>query len=194
MTKAEKTRQFIIEKSSPLFNVKGIAGTVMSDIMEATRLAKGSLYVHFDDKEDLSRCVVDYNLNLVVERPLEAASKQKTARAKLIAFLSAIGERHPSILGGCPILNLGMEADDTNPVIRNKVGKAMKKMLTTIQTFVSMGIKAGEFKKNWNAEEFAAKSFALLEGGIMMAKISGSADKRKVIMEIIKKEIEENSI
>ena len=50
MTKGEETRQFIIEKAAPIFNTKGIAATSMSDSMEATKLSKGIMYVHFDNK------------------------------------------------------------------------------------------------------------------------------------------------
>jgi TetR/AcrR family transcriptional repressor of nem operon len=58
MTKAERTRQFIIEKAAPIFNQKGVAGTSMSDIMEATKLAKGGLYGNFESKEEI--CVEAY--------------------------------------------------------------------------------------------------------------------------------------
>ena len=40
MSKAERTKQFIIEKSAPIINKKGMAGTSLSDIMEATKLAR----------------------------------------------------------------------------------------------------------------------------------------------------------
>ena len=38
MNKAEKTRQFIVEKTAPIFNMKGDAGTSLSDMTEATGL------------------------------------------------------------------------------------------------------------------------------------------------------------
>ena len=40
MTKSERTRQFIIEQSAAIINKKGVAGTAISDLMEATKLAK----------------------------------------------------------------------------------------------------------------------------------------------------------
>jgi hypothetical protein len=44
MTKAERTKKYIVEKAADLINRKGIAGTSLSDIMEATQLAKGGVY------------------------------------------------------------------------------------------------------------------------------------------------------
>jgi AcrR family transcriptional regulator len=40
MSKAEKTKQFIIEKTAPLFNTKGYNSTSLSDITQATGLTK----------------------------------------------------------------------------------------------------------------------------------------------------------
>ncbi|HWZ04629.1 MAG TPA: TetR family transcriptional regulator, partial [Mucilaginibacter sp.] len=59
MTKAERTRQFIIEKAAPIFNKKGIAGTAISDIMEVTKLAKGGVYGNFESKEEI--CLEAFN-------------------------------------------------------------------------------------------------------------------------------------
>ena len=53
MSKAEKTKQFIIEKTAPLFNMKGYSGTSMSDITAATGLTKGSMYGNFENKTKL---------------------------------------------------------------------------------------------------------------------------------------------
>ena len=44
MGKSEQTKAFIIEKTAPLFNSKGYAGTSISDITGATNLTRGSVY------------------------------------------------------------------------------------------------------------------------------------------------------
>jgi len=46
-TKAERTRQFIIEQAAPLFNERGVAGVSIDDVLKVTRVAKGCLYGHF---------------------------------------------------------------------------------------------------------------------------------------------------
>lgn len=192
MTKAEKTRQFIIEKAAPIFNIKGVAATAMSDIMEATKLAKGSLYVHFENKEELSYCVVDYNLNLLAEKVLGAVNRQKTAKAKLFAYLDYLSEPlNPPVEGGCPMINFGMEADDTNATIKQKVNGLSEATQYRLAEIIKQGIKDGEFKSSWNADDFAIKMFALVEGGVMVTRISGNTDKMKVIVRLLKKEIEE---
>ena len=65
MTKAERTRQFIIETTAPIFNSKGYEGTSISDITAATGLTKGSVYGNFKDKNELAAAVFDYNLEKI---------------------------------------------------------------------------------------------------------------------------------
>jgi len=195
MTKADKTKKWIIEQAAPIFNKRGVAGTAMSDIMEATKLSKGSLYVHFQDKEELSYSAVDFNLNLFVTRISEIMGRHKTAKEKLLGMLDSLSDPlHPPIVGGCPMLNFGLEADDTNPVILQKVNKTITTVQQGVSSLVQQGIKSGQFRKTWNPKIFATKMFALLEGGILLSRVSGKRDQMEIIIKIIKDEVEENSL
>jgi AcrR family transcriptional regulator len=191
MTKAEKTRQFIIEQSAPLFNTKGLAGTSMSDIMEATGMAKGGLYGHFETKEDLSYAVVDYNMNQVGIKLRAAISKATSAKGKLEAALDFFSNpmKHP-VEGGCPLLNFGMEADDTNQVIRKKIKNGIDETESVLQKIIEEGIASGEFKDNNNAREMAIKMFAMIEGATMICRVAGHNSQMKIIISILRKDLE----
>ncbi|MDO1450131.1 TetR/AcrR family transcriptional regulator [Rhodocytophaga aerolata] len=192
MTKAERTRQLILEKAAPLFNTKGVAGTSLSDILEVTKLAKGSLYVHFENKEDLAHEVVDYQLDRLANVVETAMSRKKTAKEKLFAYIDLyLDPLNPPIIGGCPLLNFGMEADDTDEVIRKKVHQLVEKAQQNIRSIVERGIETGELKSDWDAKEFATTMFAMVEGGIMMSRIAGNNKAMQVIARSLKNEIEE---
>ncbi|PZR29384.1 MAG: TetR/AcrR family transcriptional regulator [Citrobacter freundii] len=191
MTKAEKTRQFIIEQSAPLFNTKGLAGTSMSDIMEATGMAKGGLYGHFETKEDLSYAVVDYNTSQVGLKLRAAIGKAKTAKGKLEAALDFFSNpMKPPVEGGCPLLNFGMEADDTNQVIRKKIKNGIDETESVLQKIIEEGIASGEFKNTNNAREMAIKMFAMIEGATMICRVAGHNNQMKIIIDILRKDLE----
>lgn len=195
MTKPERTKQFIIEASAPIFNSKGIAGTVMQDIMDATKLAKGTLYHHFENREELAHAAVDYNLELWKGATNKVLKKHKTARGKIIGFLNLFSDPlNPPVFGGCPMLNFGTEADDTSPVVLAKVRKLVKEVQNSLKDIVNQGIADGEFRADWDAKRFAIKAFALMEGGTLISRITGSNAEMKIIVQIIKSEIEENSL
>jgi TetR/AcrR family transcriptional repressor of nem operon len=195
MTKAEKTRQFIIEQSAPIFNTKGIVATSMSDIMEATKLAKGSLYVHFENKDELSYAAVDYNLNAFLERTIAEADKYTTAKEKFFALLDYLGDPlNPPVKGGCPMMNFGMEADDTSPVIREKVHKLICSVQEGMTLMIQKGIADGEFKKDWDPVVFATKAYAMVEGGILISRVSGEITQMQMLIGLLKKEMNENTL
>src|SRR5258708_18900719 len=85
MTKGEQTRQMILKQSAPIFNKKGIAATAMSDIMEATGLSKGSLYVHFDNKDVLAETVVDCHMDQLVQKTINTINRLDHRKATIFA-------------------------------------------------------------------------------------------------------------
>ena len=195
MTKAERTRQFIIEQSAPLFNTKGVAGTAMSDIMEATKMAKGGLYGHFESKDDLSHAVVDYCLTSIGEKLTNAINKQKTAKGKLFAFIDFYSNPlNPPLKGGCPMVNFGMEADDTSLVIKNKIKDGMEWSEKRLVAIINDGITNGEIKADVNAKDLSIKIFAMLEGGTMITRVMNDPGQISAIVRMLKTEIEEQII
>lgn len=195
MTKGEETRQFIIEKAAPIFNTKGIAATSMSDIMEATQLSKGSMYVHFENKEVLACAAVEHNMKILNDKLQKHLSRFKTAKEQLFAYIDFFSDpNHPPVVGGCPLLNFGTEADDTNPIVKERVNRGIRQGEELLSGIIEKGIVNKEFRADWNASDFATVLFAMLEGGHLMARMSGKNAKIEVISHNLKKIIQENSL
>ena len=194
MTKAERTRQFIIEKAAPIFNQKGIAGTSMSDIMEATKLAKGGLYGNFESKEEICLESFKYLTDSLSAEINKSIGAKTTAKEKLFALLDFYENRlFKSNTGGCPILNFGTEADDTNPLIKQKVNEAITRFQLRISNIIRQGYESGEFSKTFDADTFAIKMFTMIEGAILISKVQNSSKHMRVVINMLKTEIEQNS-
>ncbi|MGO4771241.1 TetR/AcrR family transcriptional regulator [Flavobacterium sp. W22_SRS_FK3] len=195
MAKGEETRQFIIEKAAPIFNTKGIAATAMSDIMEATKLSKGSMYVHFENKEVLACAAVDYNIKILGDQLMSKLTKSKTAKEELFTYIDFFSNAaNPPLTGGCPLLNFGAEADDTNPVVKEKINQGIKFNQQLLGNIIKKGIANGEFKPDWNAADFGTIIFAMMEGGHLISRMSGNNEKMQIIVKNLKNTIEQNSL
>ena len=192
MTKAERTKKFIVEKAADLINRKGIAGTSLSDIMEATQLAKGGVYGNFASKDAICREAFNYLAEKQYSSIKQKLDEQRTAKLKLFALLEYYNLRSIANSGGCHMLNFGTEADDTNPAIKQQVKKAMQKIESTIAGLVTLGINNKEFKKNFDAIFFAAKAFSMIEGAVFVSRIQNNNRHLLIITEALKKEIKEN--
>jgi len=195
MSKGEDTRQFIIEKAAPIFNTKGIAATAMSDIMKATKLSKGSMYVHFENKEVLACAAVDHTMKILGSKLQAEMSKSKTAKEELFTYIDFFSNPvNPPMTGGCPLLNFGTEADDTNPIVKEKVNNGLKFNQKLIEDTIIKGIAKNEFKPDWNHNEFATVMVAMMEGAHLMSRMSGNNNKMQIIIKSLKSIIEENTI
>nr|WP_162427189.1 TetR/AcrR family transcriptional regulator [Pontibacter pudoricolor] len=117
ITKAERTRQYIIEQAAHLFNQRGYSGTSLQDIMAATGLTKGGIYGHFESKEEIALAAFNYASGIILQLLSQTVNAHQTAVAKLEALLDFYKKYliSPPITGGCPVLNTSVEADDTNP-------------------------------------------------------------------------------
>jgi len=177
LSKADRTRQFIIETTAGIFNTKGYAGTSMSDITQATGLTKGSIYGNFSNKEEVALAVFDYNygkVSGVIRQRIEAA---KTYRDKLLVYAQVYDQYTRSAFfptGGCPILNTAVEADDTNLLLKDRAAKAIVKWKKGIMDLIQAGVDAGEFKQGIDNARIALTIIAMIEGAVMMSKVTNS--------------------
>lgn len=187
ISKSEKTRQFIIEKSALVFNQKGYAGTSISDIMAATGLTKGGVYGHFESKEEIAVEAFRYSMKLIGFQMQKVVDLKSNAIDKLNALVAFHKNYlfNPPIQGGCPLLNTSVEADDTNPRLREKVIKALNNWHLFIQGIVEEGKRKKEIKTLVNADEFTTLFIALTEGAVMLSKAYGDPKKLNTIFKRI---------
>lgn len=173
-SKAERTKNFIIEKTAEIFNKKGYAGTSMSDLTEATGLTKGSIYGNFENKEEVALAAFEYNYARVFDKVKAELDKAETFYEKLMVYgrvykdiIGTVGNR-----GGCPILNTAVDADDTNVPLQLSAAKAVFSWKKNLTKIIEGGIAAGEFRKGLPVEELAVSIIALIEGGVMISKVT----------------------
>ncbi len=175
MSKAQVTRNFIIQQAAEVFNQQGYQGASMSDIMEATHLKKGGIYNHFQSKDELALAAFDYAVDQVRQRYAAALRGKRYAPERLQAIVETFcaTAESPPIKGGCPLLNTAVESDDTHPALRNRTQQAMTHWQTMICKIIRGGIQRQELKANTDAATVATILTSSLEGTLMMSQLYG---------------------
>ncbi len=183
MSKAEQTRAFIIEKTAPVFNKKGFAGTSLTDLTEATGLTKGSIYGNFANKDEVALAVFDYNLKKVENTIGAEMAKQHTVKDQLLVYAKVYGGflKTSIIPGGCPIQNTAVEADDTHPALKEKAKAAILSWKAKIIKLLEKGRASKEFTASFDAEQVALTIIAMTEGGILISSITGKTNYMKLV-------------
>jgi len=193
LSKSERTKRFIVERSAPLFNTKGYAATSMSDIQKATGLAKGGIYGNFRNKDEIALEAFDYSFHKLREALRFKIKQESTAFARLNAILDFYHNysESPIIEGGCVLLNTATDADDAIPFLKERAKQGLREMLASLKHIIEKGIESGEFSKKLNPQNEAELIFAAIEGGIMMSKLSDSPAILNKVLEYLKAQIKQ---
>jgi TetR/AcrR family transcriptional regulator, transcriptional repressor for nem operon len=189
MSKSERTRQFIVEQTAPIFNEKGYAGTSITDLTNATRLTKGSIYGNFDNKDEVALAAFDYNFGRVTSYLKERILAKENSIERLLVYPNVYRDflKIPFLKTGCPLLNTSTEADDTHPRLKERAANALAFWKASLQKHVERGIERGEIKKGTNPAEVALIMMALIEGAVMMAKVTGKPNDLKITMDFLQR-------
>ncbi|MDO6472063.1 TetR/AcrR family transcriptional regulator [Maribacter sp. 1_MG-2023] len=173
-TKAERTTAFIIETVAPVFNKHGYVGTSMSDLTDATNLTKGALYGNFENKEALALAAFEYNRSLLLTSIDEHLAIEGKAMAKienLIEFYKKY-DIFTMKMGGCPILNVGIDAQHNNKLLAAAAKETIKDIEGKIALVFENGINKGELKLPVSPLQFSKQLFTIIQGAIAMATIT----------------------
>ncbi|HOY11675.1 MAG TPA: TetR/AcrR family transcriptional regulator [Saprospiraceae bacterium] len=187
-SKSDLTRQFIIEKSAPIFNTKGYSATSMNDILQATGLTKGGVYGNFDSKDQIAIEAFELSIGKVKEGIRFKTKNESTAQGKLFAIFNFYKNFSiiPLTEGGCPLLNTAIEADDNLPFMKVKAQKALNELLASLEYIIQNGIESNEFKEGIDAKKEAALIFSVIQGGLMMSKLSDNPKILNGLLETLK--------
>lgn len=191
ITKAERTRQFIIEKASHLFNKKGFHGTSMNDILSATGLAKGGVYGNFASKEEIVKEAFLYSFKQVSEELSSRIRSRSNAPDKLISVIDYYynyNSRSP-IEGGCPVVNYTTHADETLPELRAVTAMAVKTMLTTIEHILIKGKEYKQLRNDLDTQLASRVIYSRIEGALMLSKAFQDDQILNGLLDELKKEI-----
>lgn len=189
MSKADHTKQFIIEKTASVFNTKGYAGTSMSDIMSATGLSKGCIYGNFENKDEVAIEAFEYNFRKVTEHMKLRLQATENSIERLLVYPDTYRNyfRYPYLQAGCPILNSATEVDDTHPALKERVIKALDFWRTSLENQIKRGISRGEILQDTKPEEVAVIMISMIEGAFMQAKLTGRLTEMKIAMNYLEK-------
>ncbi|MEM6316926.1 MAG: TetR family transcriptional regulator C-terminal domain-containing protein [Bacteroidota bacterium] len=171
-----KSKQEIIEKAAPVFNTYGFAGTKLDMLIEATGFQKGGIYGHFKNKMDLARAAFQHNFQQLKATYLAESDASLSPKERLLGFLQRYKAylSKPPVAGGCPILNMATEADDTDETNRLLVKAAINEWKDSLVVILEKGIQTGDFRSDINPAQEAFFIISSIEGSIMLGQVKRS--------------------
>ena len=196
MRSPEVTKERILKQSGQLFNTQRYKATSLRDITEATGFTKGAIYRHFSNKDELEIETLTHLSHQMFNLVRNRIKEQKTAGAKLRSifhyFETYISK--PPLKGGCPLMNVAIEADDAHPVLRERAVLILDMLRDSVITILNNGKRYGQINQAVDVQYYSTVVIASLEGAIMMSKLRGNDDDIKRVIAHLNQFIEEIEI
>lgn len=170
LTKAEQTTEFIIQTVAPIFNKNGYAATSLSDITKATGLTKGAIYGNFKNKEELAIAAFKMTEGNMIRRIADHQSLSESPIEKLFLVTDFYRNyyNYTQEIGGCPVLNMGVDAKYQIPVLFEHVQFTISRIQNNVAKLIDAGKKRQEIKKNVDSMLYAKRLYSMITGAIFM--------------------------
>lgn len=167
------TRERLIDSTRELLWERGYVGTSPKAIQERSGAGQGSMYHHFHGKRDLALAAIQRNAADLRARAEADFSRPGTVAERVAAYL----RREREALRGCPVGRLtqdpGVMAD---PELRGPVEETFGWLRARLAGLLEEGRAHGELSASLDPETVATALVAVLQGGYVLARASGSPD------------------
>ena len=191
MSKGDDTRRRIVSEAAKLFNRQGFAGAAMSDLMQATGLEKGGIYRHFSSKQELAAEAFDYAWQVAWDARMDELKSIPNSVDRLKRFVGNFVDKRPAVPGGCPLLNTAIDADDGDPILRERALKALRGWRRILNEIVTKGIERKEIRPTVDPRKLTALVISSLEGALMMSRLEKNNEALLAIQSHLESYLEE---
>ncbi|MFD2169923.1 TetR/AcrR family transcriptional regulator [Tumebacillus lipolyticus] len=161
--KSVDKRQAILEAAAKRFSRDGFHETKVGEIAEDAGIAKGTVYLHFKDKESLLAEVVRYQMSSYHKHIKEQMAPYESAADKLRAFASHKVTEFPRMVKFYKLNFAHMLKFKANESFEQEMKAEHGVLFNFLVDVIQQGIDRGEFR------EMNATDAALIITGTMQA-------------------------
>lgn len=178
ITTEKNTRSRLLEAAAELIWERSYQATSVDELCERARAKKGSFYHFFSSKTDLTIAAIENFWEQVkqeVFEPVFNSSESGLQQLQLLVetlhqFQTQVTPENDEYLG-CPFGSLGQEMACQEDRLRLTMQKIFEQHYDYFEKALDKATAAGEIDKGDNRAR-ARTIFALLEGTMMLAKVS----------------------
>jgi TetR/AcrR family transcriptional regulator, transcriptional repressor for nem operon len=172
-TESVNARERLIDSTRELLWERGYVGTSPKAIQQRSGAGQGSMYHHFHGKRDLALAAIQRSAADLRARAEADFSGPGTAAERVAAYL----RREREALRGCPVGRLTQDPDVmADPDLRRPVEETFGWLRARLAGLLEQGRAHGELAASLDPQAVATALVAVLQGGYVLSRASGSAD------------------
>lgn len=185
--KQQTTRERLIDAAHRLAQCKGFDRTSVADVMTEAGVGKGTFFYHFPSKDSLGLAVLEKDRADFMQM-IDDCLDAPTPREGLERFFAAAFRKHEStgFTGGCIWGNTALEMSDANPEYTALVAEVFAQWTAKIAANIQEGQDCGEVRADIPAENIARCVVAVIEGAIMMSRLTKQGGPLKTCLKTLR--------
>ena len=177
------TRQRIVAGAAELFRERGVAGTSLDDVCEATSTSKSQLFHYFPDgRTQLLTAVAQHEADRVLDDQ-QPALDQLTSWTAWQAWRDQVVERYQAQGQACPLAVLTSQLGPGSHEHREVVGGLLRRWQGKIADGIRTMQAAGEVRPEVDADRHAAALLAGIQGGVVIMLATGGISHLEVALD-----------
>ncbi len=142
-TKAERTREFILQASYPLFAKKGFKQVTMKDVCEISNLSRGGLYSHFSGTAELFEALLQ---TIAVKDAMDFQQEMEKGVSALVILENALAQMEEEMMRPQDSLSVAV-FEYAETVDGNVLTQYNKNAVEKWSSLIRYGVEIGEFQK-----------------------------------------------
>lgn len=167
MNNKQNTKDKLVKAMADLLLEKGLASTSPNDILTRAGVGQGSLYHHFNGKEDLALYAIIYNVEQLLSYNTHVLSSDENAYNKLSNLLL----KTRNIDRGCLVGQMARDRSIMqNSTLAAEVTRGFESMKQSFEGIIKQGIADGSISKELGPLEAVTLIIATLQGAYIIAK------------------------
>jgi AcrR family transcriptional regulator len=179
MAKGEDTKQTILEYGLQMASQVGLESVTIGVLAKETGMSKSGLFAHFQSKENLQIGILEYAAGEFAHHIIVPALKKPSGIPRIKALVENWISWTGNMEGGCVFVSASTEFSDRPGRVRTVLLKQQEAWIDTLKRLAESAIKAGDFDKGIDCDQFAFELYSLLLGFHYYHKLLQDSDTKK---------------
>jgi TetR/AcrR family transcriptional repressor of nem operon len=193
--RGEATKARIVQAAVALVAARGVAGTTIDDVMEASKTSKSQIYHYFNDKEALLCAVVKAQSDRILgfqESCLSGVNSLEGLRQWRDQIVRLTGDTHG--IGGCPLGSLASALADQSEQARDLLAKSFQRWEAQLATSLIAMQDRGALNPSVKPCDLATAIVGALQGGLLLAQTARSTKPLELALDMVLEHISNRSV
>jgi len=183
-SRGQESRARILAAAAELIHRQGVHGTSVDQVLEASGAGKSQFYHYFEDKDDLVRAVLGYQVDRIFDRQAPYLAHLDSF-AGITAWMEAEVASHEErrLVGGCPIGTLAAEMADWDRDLAAELEGVFRRWERALAEGLARMQERGELRRDADPETLAGFVVAVQQGAVLLARTGKDVEPLRTALE-----------